>query len=72
MHRRDSGSYLLLLEDVGVFPQAQFTEELRQVGTFERRVQAAAVAAGDRGDAVHVVAAAEVMLDSCAPGGKIS
>lgn len=58
-------SYLLLLEDVCVLPQAQVAEELRQVRAFQRRVQAAAVAAAQRGDAVHVVAAAQVMLRSC-------
>lgn len=52
----------MLLEDVRVLPQAQLAEELRQVRTFQRRVQAAAVAAGYRRDAVHVVAAAEIML----------
>jgi len=57
--------YLLLLEDVRVLPQAQRAEQLGQVRAFQRRVQAAAVAAGYRGDAVHVVAAAEVMLCSC-------
>lgn len=57
--------YLLLLEDVRVLPQAQLAEQLRQVGAFQRRAQAAAVAASDWGDAVHVVAAAEVMLCSC-------
>lgn len=61
--------YLLLLEDVRVLPQAQFAEELRQVGALHRGVQAAAVAAGHRGDAVHVAAAAaEVMLCSCPSG----
>lgn len=37
--------YLLLLEDVCVLPQAQVAEQLRQVWAFQRRVQAAAVAA---------------------------
>lgn len=37
--------YLLLLEDICVLPQAQVTEQLRQVWAFQRRVQAAAVAA---------------------------
>lgn len=58
-------SYLLLLENVCVLPQAQVAEELRQVRALQRRVQAAAVAATQRGDAVHVVAATQVMLCSC-------
>lgn len=37
--------YLLLLEDVCILPQAQVAEQLRQVWAFQRRVQAAAVAA---------------------------
>lgn len=57
--------YLLLLEDICVFPQAQLAEELGQVWTFQRRVQAATVAAGYRRDAVHVIAAAEIMLCGC-------
>lgn len=63
--------YLLLLEDVCVLPQAQFAEQLWQVGAFQRRVQTAAVAASYRGDAVHVVAAAEVMLCSCPSRGRV-
>lgn len=54
--------YLLLLEDVCVFPQTQLAEKFWQVGAFQGRVQAAAVASSYRRNGVHVVATAEVML----------
>lgn len=60
-----SRPYLLLLEDICVLPQAQLAEQLGQVRALQRWVQAAAVAASHRRNAVHVVAAAEVMLCSC-------
>ena len=59
------GQYLLLLEHVSVFPQAQLAEQLRQVRPFERGLETAAVAPGDRGDTVHVVTAAQIVLRSC-------
>lgn len=59
---RCSLAYLLLLEDICVFAQTQLAEQLREVGAFEAAVQVAAIAPCQRGDAVHVVAAAEIML----------
>lgn len=56
--------YLLLLEDVRVLPQAQLAEKLGQVWAFQRRIQAAAVAARYWWNRVHVVAAAEEMFCS--------
>lgn len=53
---------LLLLEDVCVFAQAQFAEELREVRAFERAVQVTAIASCQRGDAVHVIATAEIVF----------
>lgn len=52
----------MLLEDVGVFAQAQFAEELREVRAFERAVQVTAIASRQRGNAVHVIATAEIVL----------
>lgn len=49
---------LLLLEDICVFAQAQLAEKLGEIRTFEAAVQVAAIASSQRGDAVHVVAAA--------------
>lgn len=57
--------YLLLLEHVGVFPQAQLAEQLRQVRPFERGLETAAIAPADRRDTVHVVTAAQIVLCSC-------
>lgn len=53
-----------MLEDISVFAQAQLAEQFRQVGAFSGAVQAAAVATGYRGDAIHVVAAAQVVFCS--------
>lgn len=53
---------LLLLEDICVLSQAQLAEELRQVRAFERAVEVTAVASRQRGDAVHVIATAEIVL----------
>lgn len=53
---------LLLLEDVCVFAQAQLAEELGEVRAFERAVQVTAVASRERGNAVHVIAAAEIVF----------
>lgn len=53
---------LLLLEDVCVFAQAQFAEELREVRAFERAVQVTAIASCQRGNAVHVIATAEIVF----------
>lgn len=52
----------MLLEDVCVFAQTQLAEKLGEVGPFEAAVQVAAIASCQRGNAVHVVAAAEIML----------
>lgn len=49
---------LLLLEDIRVFAQAQLAEKLGEVGAFEAAVQVTAITSCQRGNAVHVVAAA--------------
>lgn len=53
---------LLLLEDVCVFAQTQFAEELGEVGALERAVEVTAIASCQRGNAVHVIAAAEIVF----------
>lgn len=53
---------LLLLKYVCVFAQTQFAEQLRQVRSLKQTVQVTAVASCQRGDAVHVIAAAEIMF----------
>lgn len=60
--RRCRLAHLLLLEDVCVFAQTQLAEKLGEVGAFEAAVQVAAIASCQGGNAVHVVAAAEIML----------
>lgn len=53
---------LLLLEYIYVFAQTKFAEQLGQIRSLEQAVKAAAVAPRQRGDAVHVVTAAEIVL----------
>ena len=53
---------LLLLEYICVFAQTKFAEQLRQIRSFKQTVQVTAVAPGQRGNAVHVIAAAEIVF----------
>lgn len=52
----------MLLEYIYVFAQTKLAEELGQIRSLEQAVEAAAVASRQRGDAVHVVTAAEIVL----------
>lgn len=54
-------NYLLLLEDVCIFAETEFAEELREICSFERGAERAAITARHR-DAVHIITAAEILL----------
>lgn len=52
----------MLLEDICVFAQAQFAEKLWEVRAFERAAQVTAIASRQWGNAVHVIATAEIVF----------
>ncbi len=54
-------NYLLLLEDVCVFAETKFAEQLREICSFERWTERAAIAAR-HGDTVHIITAAKILL----------
>lgn len=53
---------LLLLEHVCVFAQTKLAEELRQIRSLKQTVEVTAIASCQRGDAVHVVTATEIVF----------
>lgn len=55
---------LLLLEHVCVFAQAKLAEELGQIRSLKQTVEVTAIASCQRGNAVHVVTATEIVF-SC-------
>lgn len=55
---------LLLLEYVCVFAQTKLAEELRQIRSLKQTVEVTAIASCQRGNAVHVVTATEIVF-SC-------
>lgn len=55
---------LLLLEYICVFAQTKLAEEFRQIRSLKQAVEATAIASCQRGNAVHVVTATEIVF-SC-------